>query len=392
MSEPNLNIKPGQSADNNEITVKSGGSKKKGLFAFLAILVVVLAAVGFFVISDLKKTINLEDYIMMPSYEGLNGEASVKEVHLDESALSEKIQEITQRDDINIKDLASRISFTYDVNQTNLTNNDEVTITLVYDQSELKNAYKVNFKGTEKTFIVAGLFDYLNMDVFENLSILFEGTAPLATLNSLASDNPIFSYAKMYRLKLNNSREVKKGDWMNIGDTLTIELSDDGVSALKERGIIPTEMSLSHVIDKKDVDWYVTSSADIYEETLDKIIDQGKDECIANFAKNKLTYEPTYVKSYFMVPKDDKWSKNRLPYLLLVYSYQKEDNGESVTSYVALSSSPIIDFKLTSDDQEKPEQVYGTTFSKSYYYDDLDTLFISCVQQNVADYTYTEVQ
>ena len=169
MSEPDLNIKPKQSTE-TEMKVVDNSKKKKGrftLFVILAALLVVACAAGYFVIQDKKKTINLEDYVMMPSYTGLNGEASIEKIELDQTTLEKKVHEILGEDEyVDIYDLVSRISLGYNQNLDSLSNNDEITVTLNYDKSALKNAFKINFTGTEKVFVVAGLLDYVDMDPF----------------------------------------------------------------------------------------------------------------------------------------------------------------------------------------------------------------------------------
>lgn len=405
MSEPDLNIKPKQSTE-TEMKVVESSKKKKGGFKLILILTVLLAvaaAAGYFVIQDKKKTIDLEDYVMMPTYTGLNGEASIEKIELDQTTLEKKIHEILGEDEyIDMYDLVSRISLGYNQNLDSLSNNDEITVTLNYDKSALKNAFKINFTGTEKVFVVAGLLDYVDMDPFEDLSILFEGTAPLARVNKFVSDNPIFSYNKFYTLKVNG----KDADnaVMDIGDVLTIELSDDGIKAMKDRGFVPSNMSVSYTLGKTDVNWYLTSASELQGSTFEKLKAQGKDECIANFARKNLNYEPEYVKAYALIPKDDKWGRNCVSHLVLVYSYEvpveTEDEEETEkteevlteTRYIAIETPAIVNLKLAAADQETPEQTYNPDFSGSYYYDDLDGLFTDRIQKNVADYTYEEIQ
>ena len=396
MSEPDLNIKPKQSTE-TEMKVVENSKKKKGrftLFAILAALLVVACAAGYFVIQDKKKTINLEDYVMMPSYTGLNGEASIEKIELDQTTLEKKVHEILGEDEyVDMYDLVSRISLGYNQNLDSLSNNDEITVTLNYDKNALKNAFKINFTGTEKVFVVAGLLDYVDMDPFEDLSILFEGTAPLAKVSKFVSDNPIFSYGKFYTLKVNG----KDADSvvMDIGDVLTIELSDDGVKAMKDRGFVPSNMSVSHTLDKTDVNWYLTSAAELQESTFEKLKSQGKDECIANFAKKNLNYEPEYVKAYVLVPKDDKWGRNCVSHLVLVYKYEVPAKPAEVlteTRYIAIETPAVVNLKLADAEQKTPEQTYTPDFSGSYYYDDLDGLYTDRIQKNVADYTYEEIQ
>ncbi|MDO5120789.1 MAG: hypothetical protein Q4D46_01800 [Erysipelotrichaceae bacterium] len=392
--------------------VVENSKKKKGrftLFVILAALLVVACAAGYFVIQDKKKTINLEDYVMMPSYTGLNGEASIEKIELDQTTLEKKVHEILGEDEyVDMYDLVSRISLGYNQNLDSLSNNDEITVTLNYDKSALKNAFKINFTGTEKVFVVAGLLDYVDMDPFEDLSILFEGTAPLAKVNKFVSDNPIFSYGKFYALKVNG--KDANGALMDIGDVLTIELSDDGVKAMKDRGFVPSNMSVSYTLSKTDVNWYLTSASELQEATFEKLKAQGKDECIANFAKKNLNYEPEYVKAYVLIPKDDKWGRICVYLMVLVYLYEvaaetdepaetDEEAAETEpaevlteTRYIAIETPAVVNLKLADAEQKTPEQTYTPDFSGSYYYDDPDALYTDRIQKNVADYTYEEIQ
>lgn len=411
MSEPDLNIKPKQSTE-TEMTVVESNKKKKGKFRLIVILVALLAvaaAAGYFVLQDRKRTINLEDYVLLPSYTGLNGEASIEKIELDRTTLEKKVHEILGEDEyVDMGDLVSRISLNYNQKVDTLSNNDEITVTLNYDKSALKNAFKINFTGTEKVFVVAGLLDYVDMDPFEDLNILFEGTAPLAKINKFVSDNPIFSYSRFYTLKVNG--KDANGAVMDIGDVLTVELSDDGVKALKDRGFVPSNMSVSYTLSKTDVNWYLTSASELQKTTFDKLKAQGKDECIANFARKNLNYEPEYVKAYVLVPKDDKWGRNCVSHLVLVYKYEvpvktdkpaetDEEAAETEpaevlteTKYIAIETPAVVNLKLTDAEQETPEQTYNPDFSGSYYYDDQDALYTDRIQKNVADYTYEEIQ
>ncbi len=411
MSEPDLNIKPKQSTE-TEMKVVDNSKKKKGrfkLFAILLALLVAACAAGYFVIQDKRKTINLEDYVMLPTYTGLNGEASIEKIELDQTTLEKKVHEILGEDEyVDMYDLVSRISLGYNQNLDNLANNDEITVTLNYDKSALKNAFKINFTGTEKVFVVAGLLDYVDMDPFEDLSILFEGTAPLAKVSKFVSDNPIFSYGKFYTLKVNG--KDANGALMDIGDVLSIELSDDGVKAMKDRGFVPSNMSVSYTLGKTDVNWYLTSASELQESTFEKLKAQGKDECIANFAKKNLNYEPEYVKAYVLIPKDDKWGRNCVSHLVLVYKYEvpaepdepaetDEEAAETEpaevpaeTRYIAIETPAVVNLKLADAEQKTAEQTYTPDFSGSYYYDDPDALYTDRIQKNVADYTYEEIQ
>ena len=58
-----------------------------------------------------------------------------------------------------------------------LSNGDEVTVKATVDNESVED-YKIQFTGTEKKFIVEGLKELEEVDLFENVDVEFQGIAP----------------------------------------------------------------------------------------------------------------------------------------------------------------------------------------------------------------------
>lgn len=389
MEELDLNKKPGENLGGKKLEINNKKNSKLPLLILVFVGILAIALLSTF-INDKRNTINLEECVMSPVFEGMNGEAKVAEITLDQAAIENRLKEISSDAYINYHDLVSRVSFSYDVNQTNIKNGDEILVTINYDKNELKNAFGYNFKGTEKTFIASGLFDYINTNPFEDLSFIFDGVAPLATIKDFTVSNDSFkSFRDGYTFKVNN-QDYTRDSRLDIGDVISIELTESGVNKLKEMGLVPDKTSLSHTLTENDLDWYVREASEIKVEVLDKIISQAHDLCISDFANRGNDYTPSFEKAYFMVPKKEKFKDRVVPYVLLAYSYTDKN---SETKYAAISSPSIISQKVESGkDKATSEQIFNVdNFGNVRYYNTIDDLFRDCIQKNVDDYTYEEI-
>ena len=94
----------------------------------------------------------------------------------------------------------------------NLSNGDEVTVSTVIND-EVAEKYKIKFVYNEKKFIVEGLPEIEQVDLFDNIDVSFQGIAPNVTayLDNANTD----SYVRMsYKMDKNNN--------LNIGDVITV--------------------------------------------------------------------------------------------------------------------------------------------------------------------------
>lgn len=303
-------------------------SKKTIGIIIAAVVALVIGVIAIIIVKNMKKTINVSDYISV-EFTGYDtvGKASVKldEEKFLEAVLKAKGKKIDKKKDINDytwSDLVDLLSVdTYDLlasieadldKEDYLSNGDEVTVTITYDEEDAKEA-GIKIKDTEKKFTVEGLADIQEIDPFAELSVTYEGIAPnvRVVLQNNATDDVL--YYLSYQIE-------DEKTYYDEGDVVKVKISDYDVEDALLNGYKFTETEKEYTIDQ--VDRYQTQIAELTEENLAKIQAEAEDTLeayLTSYSDDVVAKDSKYVGAYLLTAKDqDTWGAHN--YLYVVYS------------------------------------------------------------------------
>lgn len=377
---------------------------------------------GFILISSLcltacgKQTINLNDYLYV-SFDGLNGEGRAyyegfEDFEMDLiGMLGEDVSFLT------LANIEENIFFEVDKSD-GLSNGDKVELTINIDDSIEKN-YKIKIEAKDQTYTVEGLVegtsaDYSSItedtkevsqevelkeiDLFEGVTVEFEGyspyiTARIKTSNYLGIDE---------KYTLSNEKNIKNGDVITVTATY-----DENLAIEKE--YLVTNTIKEFAFEPKDS--FIQSMEEIDEETLNKIIQDGMDitearsvpymqwgaemnfENIDGTIYNQVEEpEVQYLGYYFFNPKSvENYSSSFLEYNIynscfLVFSYNMKNSktGEIVPIYLTTYMKNIL---------KTPEEyvVYDSSMQDyNNLYDSQESLYNKVIIKNKVDFNYIE--
>lgn len=206
----------------------------------------------------------------------------------------------------------------------NLSNGDEVTVSTVIND-EVAEKYKIKFVYNEKKFIVEGLPEIEQVDLFDNIDVSFQGIAPNVTayLDNANTD----SYVRMsYKMDKNNN--------LNIGDVITVT-ADYNKEDLLEAGYIALSDTKEFVVE--GVAQYVSELSQIPSDILEKMKKQTEDAMKSHVAKTWAEEESLkgmeYLGSYLLTLKDGIQWNNNYNMLYLVYKIDVENSDGSFSYY-----------------------------------------------------------
>lgn len=276
----------------------------------------------------------------------------------------------------------------------NLSNGDEVTVSTVINDEVAEN-YKIKFVYNEKKFIVEGLPEIEQVDIFDNIDVSFQGIAPNVTayLDNANTD----SYVRMsYKMDKNNN--------LNIGDVITVT-ADYNKEDLLEAGYIAESDTKEFVVE--GVAQYVSELSQIPSDILEKLKKQMEDATKSHvadkWAEEETLKEMEYLGSYLLTLKDGMQQNNDYNMLYLIYKIDV-DNSEgsfSYYSYCKYKNLIILEDGTCSVDISNYSLPQGSSFfgnvsgeafnkGKYYYigYEKIDSLFNNCVTKNIEYYEY----
>lgn len=279
----------------------------------------------------------------------------------------------------------------------NLSNGDEVTVKATVDNESVEE-YKIQFTGSEKKFIVEGLQELEEVDLFDGLTVEFEGFAPYVT----ATVNK-----QNVRSDISVSYSLDKQENLTVGDTVTVMAEYDEDSLL-QKGYIVKESTKEFTVDA--CDRYVTQMSEIPAEIIEKMNKQFEDAMRAHVASSWSDKEGLksieYIGNYLLTPKEgiDTNEKNIYYGIYKITAVNAENAEENITYYSYCRFRNIVILKdgtcsVDLTDYKVPE---GSAFSKKIYsgeifwvgnyyymgYEELDSLFNNCVTKNIEQYEY----
>lgn len=276
----------------------------------------------------------------------------------------------------------------------NLSNGDEVTVTVNYDNESVED-YKIEFTGKEKKFIVKGLKEVEKIDLFKGVEVKFEGFAPYvkATLSTPNTNNVVH---------VNYS--IDKRENLTVGDTVIVTAEYDEESLL-QKGYMAEGNTKEFVLS--ECDRYVMKLADIPSETVDKMNKQFDDAFraeVANVWIHKDAVESIdFMGAYLLTEKQGVGGSGAKNAYYGVYRINVTVDEDSFAYYSYCQFKDILILKdgTCSVDLSKYKMPSGTVFfgyvsgeafvrNNLVYqgYADLDSLFSNCVTKYIATYEY----
>lgn len=276
----------------------------------------------------------------------------------------------------------------------NLSNGDEVTVTVKFDNESVED-YKIEFTGKEKKFIVKGLKEVEEIDLFKGVEVKFEGFAPYvkAILSTPNTNNVVH---------VNYS--IDKRENLTVGDTVVVTAEYDAESLL-QKGYIAVGNTKEFVLS--ECDRYVMKLADIPSETVDKMNKQFDDAFraeVANVWIHKDAVESIdFMGAYLLTEKQGVGGSGAKNAYYGVYRINVTVDEDSFAYYSYCQFKDILILKdgTCSVDLSKYKMPSGTVFfgyvsgeafvrDNLVYqgYADLDSLFSNCVTKYIATYEY----
>ena len=276
----------------------------------------------------------------------------------------------------------------------NLSNGDVVTVTAVLDNESVED-YKIAFIGDKKTFTVEGLKEVEQIDLFDGVTVEFEGFAPYvkASINDKHTNSDIYV-----------TYSLDRSENLTMGDTVTITAEYDEESLL-QKGYMAEESMKEFVVD--ECDRYVTALEEIPEDMIGKMNKQFDDAFRAYVAKDWDNPETLssieHIGNYLLTAKEgaNVGDKN-ICYGIYKISVITEEEDFEYYSYCRFKNIIILKDGTCSVDisaYEVPNggaglfgKTIGEAFKRGSYvyvgYEQLDSLFSKCVTQDIEDYEY----
>ena len=251
---------------------------KKFLIAGIAAAVILIAIVAAVMLQP--KKINLEQFVSVSysGYEGhgtpradldINGlymailEAQGKKVD-EESIASWSALGSAIKDGVDIGKCIDTVELTV-TPDGGLSNGDQVTVTITYDNDVVKKQ-KIEFTGKTMETTVEGLETVEVVDAFDGLAVTFEGTAPNGRADYQYKGNS--SYIDTYAFS------IDKRDGLRNGDTVTVTINADDEYTMRY-GYVVSEKEKQFTVS--GLEEYVESYSDLTDAFLDGLRAEAED-------------------------------------------------------------------------------------------------------------------
>lgn len=293
--------------------------KPLGIALLVIIAIVVIAAV----VKSGKKTINLEEMVHV-EYSGYDGYGTAS-ASIDYDQYTSKLKEALgnkypDMDELDWDGEDNGLSYAFQLEEVydsieieldkaeGLSNGDEVTATISYDQEAAKKV-GIKLKGDSVKITVEGLEEVEAYNPFDDLQVTFNGVSPNASVEwDYTGDKNIGYY----------DFEASKKEGIAEGDVITISLSMGEEEALSE-GYYLAETSKDYTAS--DLSKYVVAVADITEENITPLLNDVNDVIESYFAGISdyvSAGESTYEGAYVLNTKDtDSWNYKNYVYIVM---------------------------------------------------------------------------
>ncbi len=274
--------------------VRFDWKSRKVRFLLLGILAAVVVVILIIVAVTRPTKVNLDQYITV-EYSGYDGYGTAT-AHFDEDAFygdyANKIK-IKSTGYDTLDGLLSQVlpaeelyydcvSFSVDAGEFmngELSNGDTVTVVWDCNDSMAQQYFGVKLKYSESEETVSELEELTEVDVFEGITLEYEGASPMAEayLMNNSSANGISDLSDW-------DFTLSKESGFSNGDTITVRISDDAVTYLeKNYGKTPANKEKKYVVE--GLDEYITQISDMPEELV-KDIQSASEETIRENAVN----------------------------------------------------------------------------------------------------------
>ena len=161
-------------------------------------------------------------------------------------------------------------------NDNHLKNGDEVTLTWDCNDMAFEAACGKKLKYSEQVFKVEGLEAIELVDPFEELEVQFEGVAPYGRAYIASTGNKDYLQDVWF--------ELDSSDGLSNGDSVRVSIdgyNEDRIAEQYGIGFSTTEKTYT----VSGLNEYVTTAADIAENVMEQMIDQGEDVITSYAAK-----------------------------------------------------------------------------------------------------------
>lgn len=390
--------------------VRSGNNKTKLMIILICIAAVIIFIAGFMIIR-VRKTIDLDKYVSFETT-GYDGSGDVY-AQIDWQKIEKKYgsrlsltKEFKEQygdggDSVSPVDVLQSFVSVDVESDGNLSNKDKVEYRWNINQ-EYSKYVKCRLKYKNGSYKVKGLEGVKSFDAFKDLDVKFSGTEPYGyvTWDYNGSDLTADDFQCDADATLKN------------GDKVTIYLDKskaDEYSA--EFGKVPEKWKKEYTV--KGLDYYITKSSELDDETLKEMQDQAEKEYHDHMDRYWGDYESleslTYMGDYLLSSKDkdsnilylvyhakvrDAYSNGSESYdqvndVYWYISYEDilSDGEGNLTVDISDYHTPDNEFTIRTDvkDQSMTDMLW-----KYYGYQTLDDLYKDVVTANEADYDHDD--
>lgn len=336
-----------------------------------------------------KKKIDVMESLTL-NFSGVNGHgtAELENAYAWEETVLEAagIEEIESFSDLE-NAFVIESAVTYNISpKENLSNGDEITVTAQID-NEAVAQYKIELTAKEKKFTVEGLPEVEAIDLFENIDVIFSGTAPYA--KAVISDANTDYYVMTHYT-------LDKDSALALGDVVTVKAEYSKEELLKagyEAESDTKEFTVS------GVPRYAVQLSDIPEDAKAAMQKQTEDlikEDVSNYKGYSLE-NLNCLGNYFLNAKVyDGYGEHNCIYYIYQIDMAKE---ETITFYyyvgyydisITEDNTCVYDFNNVKEPWNSCDTLgLGTLNWQSLIgYYSMDKLFNECVTQNLSRYDY----
>ena len=390
---------------------------KKAIIITCVLLALVLAIGGGLLLFFMLKTptINLNDYITIEC-DGYNSIGKAQAVFDEEQFYDdyeEKLKFKSSKAEEN-SDYASAAEHLLENyikgsldKDTNLSNGDSIKYKWDIDEEGVKTDLKVELEYDDIDYKVEGLEDAETFDLFSNVSVDFEGSAPNGRV--VISNNSNTYPVNYWTFEADKSEGLSNGDKITVSFAGTDEDIDECV---EETGKIPD--TLSKEFEVTGLSSYVTAASQITNDSLNSMKTKAVNNAEADLPYEAENARYDYVGYYLLKEKPDV-SPSYRNILVMVYAVSTDldiviDESNYVGNYGYYSVTTFYDIELDETgsslvDTSKSDESYnelilnthvddkwGTEYRVSYWgYESLADVKRNCVDNNLSDYDLEEV-
>lgn len=292
----------------------------------------------------------------------------------------------------------------------NLSNGDEVVLTIDVDNSALEN-YDFKLAGGEKKITVSGLDEVETFDPFENVTVNFSGMSP----NGEASINKSGSSAGIdLSYTLDKSSGLKNGDEVTVSVSAYDDTDIEEYCESKGKAISATEKTFT----VEGLASYAQTIADIPDDMKSKMLAQAEDAIKAKCIWDEegttgVLKSLEYLGDYYLTGKEgfdvSPYNKIYCVYKGTVefnalkrhgdgktketgtasfYTYYYYDNIVIMpdnTCSLDLSDGELASYRYETD---YGYECFGPTFYTLHGKENIDSVFSDCVTPQIANYNY----